>query len=76
MEFSMLNTTLRIALAFVAFSLPATAFAQGGAAGLASRGAIIGTAEMLEQSARNNNVPAVAPIPPPRITVPKIPQFK
>ena len=72
----MLNTTLRIVLAFVAFSLPATAFAQRGAAGLASRGAIIGAAEMLGQSARSTTVPAVAPIPPPRITVPTIPQFK
>jgi len=72
----MMNTALKIALAFVAFSLPVTAFAQGNSAGLASRGAITGAAGMLEQSARNNNAPAVAPIPPPRITVPTIPQFK
>jgi hypothetical protein len=39
------------------------------------KGAIIGAAQMSEQSARNN-APAVAAIPPPRITIPKIPQFK
>ena len=72
----MMNTTLKIALAFVAFSLPVNAFAQGNSAGLASRGAILGAADMLGQVAKNNNALAVAPLPPPRITVPAIPQFK
>jgi hypothetical protein len=71
----MMNTALKIALAFVAFSLPVTAFARGGSAGLASRGAITGAAQM-QGLIGKNNAPAVAPIPPPRITVPTIPQFK
>jgi hypothetical protein len=72
----MLNTTVKIALAFMAFSLSTAAFAQGGSAASASRGAILGAADMLGQIAKNNNATAVAPLPPPRITVPEIPQFK
>jgi hypothetical protein len=71
----MSNTVLKIVLALVALSLPATAFARGTSAGMASRAAIIGSAQMLDQS-QKINAPAVAPIPPPRITIPKIPQFK
>jgi len=77
----MSNIALKIAVALMALSLPVTAFAQRGSArpsansAVNSRGAQIGAAQMLDQSQRIKP-PAVAPIPPPQITVPKIPQFK
>jgi hypothetical protein len=74
----MSNTATKIALILVTLSLPAAAFARGsagGSAGLAARGAVLGTAAMLGQAGMQK-APAVAPIPPPRISVPAIPQFK
>ena len=78
----MSNTALKIAVVLMTLSLPATAFAQRGAASsgasisaLNSRGALLGAAQMLDQS-EQIRPSAVAPIPPPRIEVPKIPQFK
>jgi hypothetical protein len=75
---SMPNIVTRIAMVLALLALPSAAFARGaggGAAGLASRGAILGSAMNYSQMQRAA-VPSVAPIPPPRITVPAIPQFK
>ena len=74
----MSNTVTKIALILAVLALPGAAFARGpagGSAGLAARGALIGSAEMLGQVGVQK-APAVAPIPPPRIYVPAIPQFK
>jgi hypothetical protein len=70
----MSNTATKIALILLVLALPAAAFARG-SAGLAARGALIGSAQMLGQIGVQK-APAVAPIPPPRISVPAIPQFK
>jgi hypothetical protein len=73
---SMPNIVTRIALILAVLALPAAAFARGaGGGGLASRGAILGSAMNFNQMQRAA-APSVAPIPPPRITVPAIPQFK
>ena len=74
----MSNTATKIATILVVLALPAAAFARGpagGSAGMAARGAIIGSAQMQGQVGVPK-APAVAPIPPPRIYVPAIPQFK
>ena len=74
----MSNTAKKIALILVVLALPAAAFARGaagGSAGMAARGALIGSAQMQGQMGMQK-APAVAPLPPPRITVPAIPQFK
>jgi hypothetical protein len=70
----MSNTATKIALILVVLALPAAAFARG-SAGMAARGALIGSAQMQGQMGMQK-APSVAPIPPPRITVPAIPQFK
>ena len=77
------NIVTRIALILAVLALPSVALARGmgggmaggGAAGLASRGAILGSAMNYNQM-HGPAVSSVAPIPPPRITVPAIPQFK
>jgi hypothetical protein len=77
------NIVTRIALVLAVLALPSAALARGmgggmaggGTAGLASRGAILGSAMNFSQMQRAA-APSVAPIPPPRITVPAIPQFK
>jgi len=74
----MSNTATKIALILVVLALPAAAFARGsagGSAGSAARGALIGSAQM-EGQIGVPKAPAVAPLPPPRISVPPIPQFK
>ena len=71
------NIVTRIALVLAVLALPSATFARGGGgvgAGLASRGAILGSAMNFSQMQRA--APSVATIPPPRITVPAIPQFK
>jgi hypothetical protein len=74
----MSNTATKIALVLAVLALPAAAFARGsagGSAGLGARPAVIGSAQMLGQI-EARRAPAVAPIPPPRISVPAIPKFK
>jgi hypothetical protein len=74
----MSSAATKIALILVILASPAAAFARGmagGSPGLAARGAILGSAEMLGQVGVQR-APAVAAIPPPRIYVPAIPQFK
>ena len=79
----MSNIVTRAALVLAVLALPSAALAHGmggsmaggGAAGLASRGAILGSAMNYGQM-HGPAAPSVAPIPPPRITVPPIPQFK
>ena len=68
----------KIALVLVVLALPAAAYARGsagGSAGLRARGALIGSEQMLGQI-EAQRAPAVAPIPPPRISAPAIPKFK
>ena len=72
------NLVTRLALVVAVIALPSAALARGGggvSAGLASRGAII-SSSMNFGKMHGPAVPSVAPIPPPRITVPAIPQFK
>lgn len=80
----MTNTATKIAMVLVVLALPAASLARTGGSVASSsasmsqmraRGAAIGSAQLLDQSERKNP-PAVAPIPPPRISVPEIPHFK
>jgi hypothetical protein len=85
----MSNTSMKVAIAlFLVLATPAASFARGGggrggggAAMGGSRpnaalGAQIGAASMLANPSRVGNAPTVAAPPPPRISVPAIPQFK
>ena len=85
----MSNTSVKVAIAlFMVLATPAASFARGGggrgggAAGMggsrpnAALGAQIGAAIMLANPSRVGNAPGVAAPPPPRISVPAIPQFK
>jgi hypothetical protein len=83
----MSNTSVKIALAlFMVLAMPAASFARGGgvpggasaatghfAAGRLNGSAMVGLDPGLNPS---QNMPKAAPIPPPRITVPTVPQFK
>jgi hypothetical protein len=84
----MSNTSLKIAFVlFAVLAVPATSFARGG--GSVGMGHSGGMAAARSNAARINafgsmsvdpsgiaNSSRVAPIPPPRITVPTVPQFK
>lgn len=48
----------------------------GGSRSNAGLGARIGAEQMLANPSGFGNAPGVAPLPPPRISVPTIPQFK
>jgi hypothetical protein len=92
MEFLMSNTAVKIAsVCFVVLALPTASFARGGGGvgvggarggGSAAMGgrpnaAVIGAAQsQLTDPSGIGNASKVAPIPPPRISVPTIPQFK
>jgi hypothetical protein len=86
----MSNTSVKIALVFlVVLASPTASFARGGggrgggsaamgrSAGVRpNAGAQIGTQQMLTDPSGIGNASKVAPIPPPRISVPTVPQFK
>ena len=87
----MSNTSVKAKVAialFLVLATPAASFARGGGGrgggtvGMggsrpnAGLGAQIGAAGMLANSNRVGNAPTVAAPPPPRISVPAIPQFK
>jgi hypothetical protein len=85
----MSNTSMKVAIAlFLVLATPAASFARGGggrggggAAMGGSRpnaalGAQIGAAGMLANPSGVGNASRVAAPPPPRISVPAIPQFK
>jgi hypothetical protein len=82
----MSNTSVKVAIAlFMVLATPAASFARGGGGGAAGMGgsrpnaalgAQIGAASMLANPSRVGNAPTVAAPPPPRISVPAIPQFK
>jgi hypothetical protein len=85
----MSNTSIKVAIAlFLVLATPAASFARGGGgrggggAAMgggrpnAALGAQIGAASMLANPSRVGNAPGVAAPPPPRISVPAIPQFK
>ena len=87
----MSNTSVKVKVAialFMVLATPAASFARGGgglgggAAGMggsrpnAALGSQIGAASMLANPSRVGNAPGVAAPPPPRISVPAIPQFK
>jgi hypothetical protein len=85
----MSNTSVKAKVAialFLVLATPAASFARsgggGGTVGMggsrpnAALGAQIGAAGMLANPSRVGNAPTVAAPPPPRISVPAIPQFK
>ena len=87
----MSNTSVKVAIALsLVLATPAASFARGGGGGgqggggaamggsrpNAALGAQIGAASMLANPSRVGNAPGVAAPPPPRISVPVIPQFK
>ena len=84
----MSNTTTKFAIAlFLVLATSAASFARGGggSAAMGHPGALEGRPNAAELSALGNmssdpsgigNASRVAPIPPPRITVPTVPQFK
>jgi hypothetical protein len=87
----MSNTTTKFAIAlFLVLAPSAASFARGGSAavghsGSAAVGTVGGRPNAAELGALGNmstdpsgigNASKVAPIPPPRITVPTVPQFK
>src|SRR4030088_2141995 len=91
-ELPMSNTSVKVALVFlVVLASPTASFARGGgggggrgggAAGMggsrpnAALGSQIGTASMLANPSSRTALPTVAAPPPPRISVPAIPQVK
>jgi hypothetical protein len=84
----MSNTSVKVAfLFFVVLALPAASFARGGGSAGMGHSAAVGGARpnaatlgalenMSVDPSGRGNASRVAPIPPPRITVPAIPQFK
>jgi hypothetical protein len=83
MEFLMSNTAVKIAsVCFVVLAMPAASFARAGVGGPAAMGgrpnagAITAAQSQLTDPSGIRNSSRVAPIPPPRISVPTIPRFK
>jgi hypothetical protein len=88
----MSNTAVKIAsVCFVVLALPTASFARGGGGGARGGGsaamghlgggrpnaAAIGAAQsQMTDPSGIGNASRVAPIPPPRISVPTVPQFK
>ena len=81
----MSNTSVKVAIAlFMVLATPAASFARGGGSSAMGNlggsrpnaGAEIGTQQMLTDPSGVGNASRVAPIAPPRISVPTIPQFK
>jgi hypothetical protein len=80
----MSNTSVKVAIAlFLVLATPAASFARGGGGAAmggsrpnAALGAQIGAAGMLADPSGVGNASRVAAPPPPRISVPAIPQFK
>jgi hypothetical protein len=85
----MSNTLVKVASVFlVVLALPTASFARGGGArgggsattglsrGVRPNAGLAGAAEQLTDPSGIGNANKVAPIAPPRISVPTIPQFK
>jgi hypothetical protein len=84
----MSNTSVKVAFVFFALlALPAASFARGGGSvGMGHSGGVVGARpnpatlgaleNMQVDPSGMGNAARVAPIPPPRITVPTVPQFK
>jgi hypothetical protein len=81
----MSNTSIKVAFAFfIVLALPTASLARGGgSAGMGHSGGVrpnpatLGALEnMSVDPSGMGNASRVAPIPPPRITVPTVPQFK
>ena len=84
-SFRMSNTSVKVAFVFfMVLALPAASFARaGGSATTGLSGGVrpnpgqIGAAQsQVTDPSGMGNASRVAPIPPPRITVPTVPQFK
>jgi hypothetical protein len=84
----MSNTSVKVAFVFfMVLALPAASFARGGgsagmghsggAGGARPNAATLGALQNMQVDPSGmGNASRVAPIPPPRITVPTVPQFK
>jgi hypothetical protein len=87
----MSNTPVKVAIAlFIILATPAASFARGAGGGgrgggsaamghlggAGPNGATIGAQEMLVDPSGIGNASKVAPIAPPRISAPTVPQFK
>jgi hypothetical protein len=83
----MSNTSVKVAVLFVLLALPAASFGRGGgSAGMGHSGGVGGARSnaarisafdsMSVDPSGRANASRVAPIAPPRITVPTVPQFK
>jgi hypothetical protein len=87
----MSNTPVKVAIAlFIILATPAASFARGGGGGgrgggsaamghlggAGPNGATIGAQEMLVDPSGIGNASKVAPIAPPHISAPTVPQFK
>jgi hypothetical protein len=81
----MSNTSVKVAFAlFVVLASPAASFARGAGPGAAGHlggarpnaAALSALSNMQVDPSGIGNASRVAPIPPPRITVPTVPQFK
>ena len=82
----MSNTSAKVTVLFVLLALPAASFGRGGgSAGMGHSGGVggvrpnaglIGAAQSQVTNASGMGNVGVAPIAPPRITVPTVPQFK
>jgi hypothetical protein len=86
-SFPMSNTSVKVAFAvFMVLALPAASFARGGgSAGMGHSGGVggarpnaatLGALENMQVNPSGMRNAGVTPIPPPRITVPTVPQFK
>ena len=78
----MSNTSVKVAFVFfMVLALPAASFARGGGSaggvgGARPNAAILGALENMQVNPSGMGNAREAPIPPPRITVPTVPQFK
>ena len=80
----MSNTPVKVAIALVmVLATPAASFARGGGAAMGFSGGVrpnaglIGAAQsQLTDPSGIGNAQKVAPLPPPHISVPTVPQFK
>jgi hypothetical protein len=78
----MSNTSVKVAIAmFMVLAAPAASFARGGGSGhsggVRANPGLIGAAEsQVTNPSGMGNASRIAPVPPPSMAVPTVPQFK